>query len=120
VPVAAGPEFRCDVTHDMSLMIELSDRMAVMYAGRFVEMADAKEVFTDPLHPYTKALINAFPPLHGPNTPLAGLAEGVRFTDIPTSANSHPATGSTRSMPIPAHRKERSDERQRPSSRRRD
>lgn len=71
------------ITHDMSLMIELSHRMAVMYAGRFVEMADAKELFTDPQHPYTKALINAFPPLHGPNTPLAGLADGVRFTDIP-------------------------------------
>ena len=71
------------ITHDMSLMIELSDRMAVMYAGRFVEMAEAKELFTEPLHPYTKALINAFPPLHGPNTPLTGLAEGVRFTDIP-------------------------------------
>ncbi len=71
------------ITHDMSLMIELSDRMAVMYAGRFVEMAAAKELFTDPRHPYTKALINAFPPLHGPNTPLAGLADGVRFTDIP-------------------------------------
>lgn len=71
------------ITHDMSLMIELSNRMAVMYAGRFVEMAGAKELFTDPLHPYTKALINAFPPLHGPNTPLTGLADGVRFTDIP-------------------------------------
>jgi peptide/nickel transport system ATP-binding protein len=71
------------ITHDMSLMIELSHRMAVMYAGRFVEMAGAKQLFTDPQHPYTKALINAFPPLHGPNTPLAGLADGVRFTDIP-------------------------------------
>jgi peptide/nickel transport system ATP-binding protein len=67
----------------MSLMIELSNRMAVMYAGRFVEMAGAQELFTEPLHPYTKALINAFPPLHGPNTPLTGLADGVRFTDIP-------------------------------------
>ncbi len=71
------------ITHDMSLMIELSNRMAVMYAGRFVEMAGAQELFTEPLHPYTKALINAFPPLHGPNTPLTGLADGVRFTDIP-------------------------------------
>ena len=71
------------ITHDMSLMIELSDRMAVMYAGRFVEMASAKQLFAEPRHPYTKALINAFPPLHGPNVPLVGLAEGVRFTDIP-------------------------------------
>jgi peptide/nickel transport system ATP-binding protein len=71
------------ITHDISLMIELSHRMAVMYAGRFVETADAKSLFADPRHPYTRALINAFPPLHGPNTPLVGLGEGVRFTDIP-------------------------------------
>ena len=58
------------ITHDMSLMIELSHRMAVMYAGRFVETADASTMFADPLHPYTRALINAFPPLSGPVTPL--------------------------------------------------
>lgn len=71
------------ITHDMSLMIELSHRMAVMYAGRFVETADARGLFADPQHPYTRALINAFPPLHGPVTPLVGLGEGVRFTNIP-------------------------------------
>jgi peptide/nickel transport system ATP-binding protein len=71
------------ITHDMSLMIELSHRMAVMYAGRFVETAEATTMFADPLHPYTRALINAFPPLSGPHVPLVGLGEGVRFTDIP-------------------------------------
>ena len=71
------------ITHDMSLMIELSHRMAVMYAGRFVETAEAHTMFADPLHPYTRALINAFPPLSGPNVPLVGMGEGVRFTDIP-------------------------------------
>lgn len=71
------------ITHDMSLMIELSHRMAVMYAGRFVETAAAKDMFANPRHPYTRALINAFPPLHGPNRPLTGLGEGVRFTEIP-------------------------------------
>ena len=71
------------ITHDISLMIELSHRMAVMYAGRFVETAPSGAMFADPRHPYTKALINAFPPLHGPNVPLLGLGEGVRFTDIP-------------------------------------
>ena len=73
------------ITHDMSLMVELSDRMAVMYGGRFVEIASAKDLFADPRHPYTKALINAFPPLTGPNVPLAGLADGVRFTVFPTT-----------------------------------
>jgi len=71
------------ITHDMSLMIELCDRMAVMYAGRFVETAGAKRLFADPRHPYTRALINAFPPMHGPVAELTGLGEGVRFTNIP-------------------------------------
>jgi peptide/nickel transport system ATP-binding protein len=78
------------ITHDMSLMIELSHRMAVMYAGRFVETADASTMFADPLHPYTRALINAFPPLSGPVTPLVGLGEGVRFTDIPDLREERP------------------------------
>ncbi|MDT0185151.1 ABC transporter ATP-binding protein [Microbacterium sp. ARD31] len=71
------------ITHDMSLMVELSDRMAVMYAGRFVETAAARTVFADPRHPYTRALMNAFPPLTGPRTRLRGLGEGVRFRRIP-------------------------------------
>jgi peptide/nickel transport system ATP-binding protein len=71
------------ITHDMSLMIELCDRMAVMYSGRFVETAEAKGLFANPRHPYTRALINAFPPMHGPVAELTGLGEGVRFTNIP-------------------------------------
>ena len=71
------------ITHDISLMVELSDRMAIMYAGRFVETAPAKEVFDAPEHPYTRALMNAFPPMTGPRTRLRGLGEGVRFRDIP-------------------------------------
>lgn len=71
------------ITHDMSLMVELSDRMAVMYAGRFVETAPAQDIFARPSHPYTRALMNAFPPMSGPRTRLRGLGEGVRFHDIP-------------------------------------
>jgi peptide/nickel transport system ATP-binding protein len=71
------------ITHDISLMVELSDRMAIMYAGRFVETAPAKEIFNAPKHPYTRALMNAFPPMGGPRTRLRGLGEGVRFRDIP-------------------------------------
>lgn len=71
------------ITHDMSLMVELSDRMAVMYAGRFVETAKALAIFEQPRHPYTAALMNAFPPMSGPRTRLRGLGEGVRFRDIP-------------------------------------
>jgi peptide/nickel transport system ATP-binding protein len=78
------------ITHDMSLMIELSQRMAVMYAGRFVETAESKAVLAGPRHPYTRALINAFPPLEGPRVPLKGLGEGVRFTNIPDLREERP------------------------------
>lgn len=71
------------ITHDISLMVELSDRMAIMYAGRFVETSTAGEIFGAPRHPYTRALMSAFPPMTGPRTRLHGLGEGVRFRDIP-------------------------------------
>ncbi|MEV0490067.1 ABC transporter ATP-binding protein [Streptomyces atratus] len=66
------------ITHDMSLMVELSHRMGVMYGGRLVELAAAKELFAQPLHPYTQALMNAFPPLTGPRVELTGLADTPR------------------------------------------
>jgi peptide/nickel transport system ATP-binding protein len=78
------------ITHDMSLMIELSHRMAVMYAGRFVETAESQAVLAGPRHPYTRALISAFPPLAGPRLPLKGLGEGVRFTNIPDLREERP------------------------------
>ncbi len=78
------------ITHDMSLMIELSQRMAVMYAGRFVETAESQALLAGPRHPYTRALINAFPPLEGPRLELKGLGEGVRFTNIPDLREERP------------------------------
>ena len=70
------------ITHDMSLMLELSDRIGVMYAGRIVELAPAAELRHGARHPYTKALLGAFPSITGPRVKLTGLAEGTRFTDI--------------------------------------
>lgn len=69
------------ITHDISLMVELSDRMGVMYGGRIVELADAKDLFAGPLHPYTEALMNAFPPLTGPRQELTGLFDAPRTAD---------------------------------------
>ncbi|MFM2475525.1 ABC transporter ATP-binding protein, partial [Burkholderia cenocepacia] len=71
------------ITHDMSLMLELSDRIGIMVAGRIVELAPAAAIRDDARHPYTRALMGAFPPISGPRTRLRGLAEGVRFTDVP-------------------------------------
>ncbi len=53
------------ITHDLSLLVEMSDRIAIMYAGEIVEQAPAGEIYADPLHPYTRLLMTAFPPLSG-------------------------------------------------------
>jgi peptide/nickel transport system ATP-binding protein len=49
------------ITHDLSVLVEVSDRLAVMYAGKIVEEGPAQSVFHDPQHPYTRALAAAFP-----------------------------------------------------------
>jgi len=49
------------ITHDLSIVNHFSDDIAVMYLGRIVEMASAEELFANPVHPYTKALLSAIP-----------------------------------------------------------
>jgi peptide/nickel transport system ATP-binding protein len=49
------------ITHDLSVLVEVSDRLAIMYAGKIIEEGSATTVFTSPVHPYTKALAAAFP-----------------------------------------------------------
>jgi peptide/nickel transport system ATP-binding protein len=61
------------ITHDLSLMVEFSTRIAIMYAGEIVELAPAQQLFHDPLHPYTQGLMNSFPSLTGPKQRLTGI-----------------------------------------------
>ena len=49
------------ISHDLSVLGDVCDRVVVMYAGRVVETGGATEVFTDPKHPYSRALSDAFP-----------------------------------------------------------
>ena len=54
------------ITHDLGVMAELADRIMVMYAGRIVERAAGAQIFAEPRHPYTRALLDSIPPLDGP------------------------------------------------------
>jgi peptide/nickel transport system ATP-binding protein len=64
------------ISHDLSVLAELCDRVAVMYAGRIVETGPASEVFSHPIHPYASALSSAFPKIGDPGARYApsGLA----------------------------------------------
>jgi peptide/nickel transport system ATP-binding protein len=61
------------ITHDMSLLLELADRIAVMYAGQLLEVGTSVEMKSNSAHPYTQGLLTSFPSLHGPRRELAGI-----------------------------------------------
>jgi peptide/nickel transport system permease protein len=61
------------ITHDLSLLIELCDTIAIMYAGKMVELAPAEQMYDRPLHPYSQGLLGSFPTLTGPRRTLTGV-----------------------------------------------
>ncbi|WP_084253049.1 ABC transporter ATP-binding protein [Devriesea agamarum] len=61
------------VTHDLSLLLEISDKIAIMYGGKIVEIGTAKRLHESAKHPYTRALRRAFPPLSEPVRRLQGI-----------------------------------------------
>jgi peptide/nickel transport system permease protein len=77
------------VTHDMSLVSHFSDRLLVMYAAQVAEFGKTRQLFDKPRHPYTRALLEAFPSVHGERVHLLGIPgsppdlarppEGCRF-----------------------------------------
>jgi peptide/nickel transport system ATP-binding protein len=62
------------ITHDLSLLLEFANRIAIMYAGEIVETTAAATLFRNPLHPYTVGLMRSFPPLTGPMERMTGIA----------------------------------------------
>ncbi len=61
------------ITHDLSLLVEISDRIGIMYAGELVETAPSQDIFNHPKHPYTERLMNSFPTIRGKRTELMGI-----------------------------------------------
>jgi peptide/nickel transport system ATP-binding protein len=61
------------ITHDLSLLVEFSDRIGIMYAGELVETAPSREIFVHPSHPYTIRLMNSFPTISGARQEMLGI-----------------------------------------------
>ncbi|MDV3252875.1 ABC transporter ATP-binding protein [Devosia sp. BK] len=78
------------IGHDMGLMAQAVDQVAVMYAGRLVEMSSVREMFTDPKHPYSQALISSLPNLDtkGVFRGIPGLAPSL--LRLPSGCAFHP------------------------------
>jgi peptide/nickel transport system ATP-binding protein len=79
------------ITHDLSLLLEFADRIAIMYSGEIVEVASAERIGADPRHPYTQGLLRSFPPLRGPLTRLSGIPGAPPdLADPPSGCRFHP------------------------------
>jgi peptide/nickel transport system ATP-binding protein len=82
------------ITHDLSLLVEIADSIAVMYAGQLVEQAGAREIFRAPRHPYSLGLLNSFPSLHGPRQYMEGIpGSPPDLRDPPAGCAFHPRCG---------------------------
>lgn len=88
--VSVGKNAVILITHDLGIASEFCDRVAVMYAGNVIEVAPSQEIFNEPLHPYTKGLIDSIP-IVGRAKELTGIAGVVPdLVDPPPGCRFHP------------------------------
>ena len=79
------------ITHDMGVIAETADRVAVMYAGRIAEIGPVRDVIKHPLHPYTRGLMGSIPSLTGESDRLVQIPGSMpRLTAIPSGCTFHP------------------------------
>jgi oligopeptide/dipeptide ABC transporter ATP-binding protein len=78
------------VTHNLGIVAKMCDRVAVMYAGRIVEQGPVRELFKNPRHPYTQALLRSIPRI-GSREPLYAIpGQPPDLADLPTGCAFHP------------------------------
>jgi oligopeptide/dipeptide ABC transporter ATP-binding protein len=94
------------ITHNLGVVGDIADRVAVMYAGQVVEVAPAKELLRAPLHPYTKALMNSVPKLRSGADRLTAIPGAVpQLNALPAGCRFHPRCPKARpecSLSVPA------------------
>ncbi|MSR66384.1 MAG: ABC transporter ATP-binding protein, partial [Pedosphaera sp.] len=79
------------ITHNLGIVGDIADRVAVMYAGQIVELAPARDLLQRPLHPYTQALMNSVPKLGGEGGRLQSIAGTVPAVGaFPSGCRFHP------------------------------
>jgi oligopeptide/dipeptide ABC transporter ATP-binding protein len=78
------------VTHNLGIVAKMCDKVAVMYAGKIVELSPVRELFNAPKHPYTRALLGSMPKL-GSKEPLYAIpGQPPNLADLPTGCHFHP------------------------------
>jgi peptide/nickel transport system ATP-binding protein len=82
------------ITHDLTRMMQICDRVAIFYSGRLVEVAPAAELRASPRHPYTQGLLKAFPSVHGTDEELASIpGSPPSLRSPPPGCRFHPRCG---------------------------
>ena len=71
------------ISHDLGVVSQVADRIAVMYRGQVLETGSARQVFTAPAHEYTRGLLNAIPTLHSNRAQKLAMVEFRQYSDLP-------------------------------------
>jgi len=79
------------ITHDMGIVAQLADSVAVMYSGSLVECSDVASLFGEARHPYSQALLEAVPSIHDGETIMRAIPGGIpALTNPPPGCRFHP------------------------------